>query len=375
MDNCIGVINNTNLERNFGQLCKSRSLYMLPFGSRYRLVDFLISNMVNNNINTVAIYTGEKIRSTMDHLGSGRPWDLNSRFQGLFLYPPITAPPIVSKLGDIADFYSTRNFYENSSSDNVFITASNTLAKVNLQEAYDYFQQTDADITLIYKEQNDELGQFINSDKLHIDDDGNLINIGLNLGTELKFNMYLNMLFIKKSVLLKLINETVEKGNVPGLKNAIIKNKDRFKINTFEHKGYLANIIDIDSYYRANLDLLDRDIFKELFIDTGRVMTKTKDEPSTTYRDFPTVKNSLIANGCIIEGEVENSIIFRGVKIGKNATVKNSIVMQKSTIEDSSVVVNSILDKYTLIERGATIVGAYAQPYVLGKYMKIGRDQ
>ena len=122
------------------------------------------------------------------------------------------------------------------------------------------------------------------------------------------------------------------------------------------------------------MSLLNRDVFNELFNKNGRVMTKTKDEPSTVYRDYPQVENSLIANGCEIEGEVENSIIFRGVKIGKNATIKNSIIMQKCEIGDNAVIVNSILDKYSKVDAGASLVGSYNQPYVLGKYDTIERD-
>ncbi len=330
--------------------------------------------MVNNGIKTVAIYTGEKIRSTMDHLGDGKPYNLNSRFQGLFLYPPISQENSIARLGDIADFYSTLNFLEQTKEENVMIVASNMIFKTNMDDAYQYFTETDADITLFYSTKHDVRGDFINAEKIHLGDNGMVTNVGINLGTEVEFNMYMNSMFIKKSVLLKLVKETVEKGNAANLKEAILRNKNRFKINSFEIEGFVENIRDTYSYYKSNMSLLNRDVFNELFNKNGRVMTKTKDEPSTVYRDYPQVENSLIANGCEIEGEVENSIIFRGVKIGKNATIKNSIIMQKCEIGDNAVIVNSILDKYSKVDAGASLVGSYNQPYVLGKYDTIERD-
>lgn len=374
MENCIGIINNSNLESEFGQLCKNRPVYMLPFGGRYRLVDVIISNMVNNGIKTVAIYTGEKIRSTMDHLGDGKPYNLNSRFQGLFLYPPISQEMTIARLGDIADFYSTISFLEQTREDNVMIVASNMVFKANMEDAYKHFCDTAADVTLFYTKKHDERGDYINAEKIHLNDDGMVSNVGINLGTEVDFNMYMNSMFIKKSALLKIVKETVEKGNAANLKEAILRNKNRFKINSYQIEGIVENVRDIYSYYKANLNLLNRDTFDLMFNKNGRVMTKTKDEPSTVYRDYPQVENSMIANGCEIEGDIENSIIFRGVKIGKNATVKNSIIMQKCEIGDNAVVVNSILDKYSVVGQGASLVGSYNQPYVLGKYEKIERE-
>lgn len=374
MDNFIGILNNTNLESNFNSLCKNRPVYMLPFGGRYRLVDVCISNMVNNGIKSVAIYTGEKIRSTMDHLADGKSWNLNSRFEGLFLYPPITQELSIERLGDLADFYSTLNFLENAREENVMIQDSNVIFMKNLDDAHEKFIESGSDILLMYVEKTDNTGEYVNTDKLHLDENGYVTNIGINLGTETNFNMYINTLFIKKDVLINLIKESVEKGNATSLKDAIIKNKNTLSIISYPINGFVKVVKDVRTYFNANMNLLDIDQFQELFINNGRVMTKTKDEPSTIYRDFPEVENSLIANGCEIEGDVENSIIFRGVKIGKNAIIKNSIIMQKSVVEDGAVVVNSIIDKYGVVKKEVSLVGSINQPYVVGKYEVVEKD-
>ncbi|MDO5028353.1 MAG: glucose-1-phosphate adenylyltransferase subunit GlgD [Bacillota bacterium] len=374
MDNCFGLISYNNKDREFGSLSKSRPSYMLPYGGRYRLIDLTISNMVNNGIRSVALYTGEKIRSTMDHLADGKPWSLNSRFHGLFLYPPIKQSSLIERLGDIADFYSTLNFFKTLREDNALIVKSNVIFMKDLEDAYEKFVSSSSDIMLFYVRKNDEKQEFVNTNKLHLDDQGFVSNIGVNLGTEKSFNMYIDAMFIKKEVLISLVKETVEKGNANSLKDAIIKNKKSLIINSYELADPVYLINDTKSYYDANLDLLTKDIFNQMFIKNGKVMTKTKDEPSTIYRRNPDVENSLIANGCIIEGDVESSIIFRGVKIGKNAIVKNSIIMQKTEIKEGAVVINSIIDKYCVIEEDVSLVGSINQPAIIEKYGRVEKE-
>lgn len=375
MERCIGVINGGDNENNFGGLCKHRPVYMLPFGGRYRLIDFTISNMVNNGIKSVAIYTGKKMRSTMDHIGNGNPWDLNRRFNGLFLFPPILENDYGLYTGDIHQFHSTEPFFEHAKEKYVFICNPDILAKVDLNHAFKCFRETDADFTLIYKKQTDPQGDFIHKDKMIIDSEGNLKSMGLNLGTESEFNLFLEMGFVKKEVFLALVRQSIERGDTNYLRDAMLQNKEKYKINTYEFKGHVENISDLKNYYDANLNLLKDEIAQETFYENGLVFTKSKDEPSTWYGKDSRVQNSLIANGCIIEGNVQNSIIFRGVKIGKDAVVKNSIVMQKGVIEKESIVVNSILDKYTCVEEGARIAGNSSMPYVVEKNQRIRKDE
>lgn len=372
MENCLGIINIGENEGYFGSLCKNRPVYMLPFGGRYRLIDFTISNMVNYGIRTVAVYTGQKIRSTMDHLGNGKPWDLNRRFNGLFLFPPIQKP--FGRNGDIAELFSTLGFFEQAKEENVLIVHPNNIGSVNLNEAYKQFIETDADITLFYKKQVDQWGEYINCDKILLNRDNEFINMGLNLGTEKKFNMYIGMGFIKKKVLMEIVKKSMESGDANFLKQAVLINRDRYKINTYEFKGHMEYINNIKSYYDANLNLLNKDVSQELFFGGGPVYTKAKDEPSTLYTETSKVQNSLIANGCIIEGTVENSVIFRGVKVGKNAIVKNSILMQKSEVHENAIVVNTIMDKYASIDKGIRIAGSSLMPYVVEKSQKVRKE-
>ncbi|MGM0397121.1 MAG: glucose-1-phosphate adenylyltransferase subunit GlgD [Bacillota bacterium] len=374
MEKCLGIISGANIENNFGALCVHRPVYMLPFAGRYRLIDFSISNMVNHGIKTVAIYTGEKVRSTMDHVEDGKAWDLNRRFNGLFLFPPVSHGLSAKRTGEIPQYYTTRDFYEQSKEKYVFINHPNILAKVDLSEAFKYFRETDADITLIYKKQEDPYGEYVNTDKMNIAEDGSVLNIGTNLGTEKEFNMYLKMGFLKKEIFIKLVKEGIERGDSDNLLETILMNRDKYKINTYEFKGHTENIRNLKSFYDANMNLLKKNISRELFYQKGTIFTKTKDEPSTLYTDSAVVQNSLVANGCVIEGTVENSIIFRGVKIKKGAVVKNSIIMQKSEIHENAVVINSIMDKSAVVGEGVRIAGSMLMPFIVEKKQEIRKD-
>lgn len=369
LDNCIGIINSSAVSTDFGVISKNRPPYMLPFGCRYRLIDFLLSNMVNHGIGTVAVYTGEKVRSVMDHIGDGKPWELNRRRNGLYIFPPQYSEDL-SRTGDIYQYYLTEDFLENTEEKDIYLTNQTVLAKVNLTEARNYFKETDADITFVYKRQKSG-DIYLKSESLILDKDSNFVNIGLNLGTEEIFNLYLGKLFIKKSVFLKIIKEAMETNEENYFRAALLKNKEKYKINSFEFKGHIEDIKDTESFYRANMNLLDRKIFNHIFFENGAVYTKPKDEPSSLYTNDSLVENSLIANGCVIEGRVQNSIIFRGVEVEEGAIVRDSIVMQKSKIKKDAVVVNSILDKYSVVGENVNIIGTKSNPYLVGKNVKI----
>ena len=364
LTNCFGIISSKDITENFGALCKPRPAYMLPYGGRYRLVDFMLSNMVNHGVDTVAVYTGEKVRSTMDHIGDGKPWELNRRRSGLHVFPPQHNSK--TRDGDISQYYLTDDFLSKVKEENVYIIGSNKVAKVDLSAAYESFCESDADVTLIYT--NVENGDiYHNSESLILDKDGKFVNIGVNLGTSDNINLYLGSVFMKKSVFRQLVREAMETGEERYLRGAFLNNKDSLKVTTFEHQGHVEDIRDLASYYQASMSLLNGEVFNELFFEGGLIYTRAKDEPPTLYTDDSLVENSIIANGCVIEGTVTNSIIFRGVKIEKGAVVKDSIVMQKTVIEEDAYVVKSILDKHTLISKGVTIVGTKSNPYVVEK--------
>lgn len=373
MKNCIGIINSSQVTSNeYKSLSKARPDYMLPFGGRYRVIDFALSNMSNNNLSKVILYSGKHIRSTLDHIGDGKNWELNRRSNGLTINPP--AYDLSSGTNsEIQTYFDSMPFFEFSTQEYIYIDNPMYIVKPNLRQAFDQFEQGDYDVMLFYDEVEDPRGTYINMNKLILDGSGNLVNVGINLGTETAINLYIGNIFMKKKVFIDIVKDGIEKGNAHTMIQAIMNNKSRLKIGTYKIEGHIEVIHDLLTYYRANMNLLDSSIYEELFYKGGMVYTKSKDEPSTLYREGSRVSNSLVANGCIIEGQVENSIIFRGVHVAKNAIVKNSVLIQKTKIEEDAVVVNTITDKYAIVRKGVSLVGSTQNPFVVEKSQIVER--
>ena len=366
MQSCIGIIYEGTDPNLFSSLTDSRPGYMLPFGARYRIIDFTLSNMANNDLSNVVLYGSRLIRSTLDHVGDGRPWELNRRNSGLTLFPP-SYDKRLENITEIGSYFDTLEFYQNAKEKYVYCTDPMMIQKGDMGPSYDYFIENDYDILLIYKKQEDSSRNYLNATKLILDGDGNLTNIGTHLGTESIFNLLISIGYMKKEVFINLVLEAAEKGNATTLIEAIKNNIGKLKIGVFEEAYPVEWIRDLKSFYRANFDLFKKEIFDGLFFKDGLIYTKSKAMPPTIYNEGSEATNSLEANGCRISGEVENSIIFRNVKIGKDAIVKNSIIFESTEIGDNSVVINTIIDKNVKIGKGVTLVGSSSNPFMATK--------
>lgn len=374
MKSTLGIIAPSYEDNKFGGLTFNRNVAMLPYGCRYRLIDIPLSNMTNFGITSVAVYPGKKIRSHMDHLAMGQPWNLNRRFQGLFLFPPTISEDERNKYGEMAEFKSTESYFEMSREKYVLYTKPEYISKVNLDDLYKKFIEEDADIAMVYAPIEDINMEYLNMQQLFFDENGRFANIGYHFGTNKKINLYLNTFLIKKEIFQKLVRLSMERGDITTMEDAIFNYRDKLKVIGFEYKGFFDIIRDTKSYFESNMKLLTKEHFDEVFNQGAKVFTKTKDEPSTIYMPSSKVRNSLVANGCGISGDVENSILFRGVKIEEGAIVKNSIIMQKCTIKAGSVVINSILDKNVYVGEGQNLMGSLIQPYVVHKNQRIEEE-
>ena len=293
LEECLGIISFEDVGNEFGTLCKDRPVYMLPFAGRYKLVDFTLSNMINHGLLTIAVFTGRKIRSILNHLGDGKPWDLNRKTSGLSIFPPLFDEE-KRRSHDIYQYHTTEDFFIDSKAKYVLIADPSFLSKINLTEAFEHFLDTGADITVIYKKQNNGNSGYINVDSLIIDSNGKFINIGVNLCSKSEFNLYMHMAFIKKEVFLEIIRMATETGEDLYFRQAMINYKNMYNINSYEFKGHVEYIKGIKSYYNANMNLLNRKIFNEIFLEGGTILTRSRDEPSTFYVSEPKVRNSAV---------------------------------------------------------------------------------
>lgn len=368
MKNCIGIIKSEHANSSrYSILTKTRPDYMLPFGGRYRMIDFTLSNFAEHGISKVLMYTGSNIRSTFDHIGNGRSWGLDRRDDGITINPPNNS--INGAETEIETFYNSMRYFEDADQEHIYISNPMVISRIDITKAYSEFVDNDYDVMFLFRKQDDNDGDYINSRKIISDNEGNAINIGVNLGTENVFDMYIENMFIKKDVFMQIVKEGLEKGDATTLIKAIFNNKHKLKSGTLELFRHVEYVRDLISYYKANMNLLNYGVYADLLLTGEGIKTKSKDEPSTLYLEGNNVSNSIVANGSIIEGEVQNSIIFRGAKIGKNVIIKNSIIFQKTCIEDNAVVINSIVDKNAVVEEGVFVQGAQNNPYVVEKNM------
>ncbi len=373
-NNVMGIINLTENEEKLQDLTIHRPIAALPFASRYRVIDFIISNMVNSGIRRVAIFTKNKFRSLQDHLGPGKYWNLDRKRDGLYMvHPMIDYRNTVRRYGDLQTFKDNLDFLRLSPQKYVFISRSYVINNVNLKRAFKFHKKSGADITIIGKpiKNGQVASQYIGLDRLELDQDNNVTGVGLNFGSNNSFTLSLEMYIMKRELLIDIITEAYAKGQQSFLKQAVFDYMSDLNVNayTYDQPAYFINTIS--NYYKANMDLLNRDSFNALFKDQNRIYTKIKDEPSTMYGSTSCVTNSIIANGCIIEGTVENSILFRGVHVHKGAIVRNSIIMQTTDIGETAHLNYVITDKTVSIAEKKVLMGDGGVPFVIKKGVKI----
>lgn len=372
MQDLMGIINLSEDETAARDIAKSRPIGSIPLAGRYRVIDFILSNMVNAGIHNVAVFTQGKTRSIAEHLGHGREWDLDRKKDGLFIFTPYNNPMEGGLLqGDIKNFRDQLEYLRYSKQKYVLLSRSYMICNLDLKDAYSFHKESGADITIIYKKVKDGTDKFINCDTLNIDENGRVISIGKNIGKESNCNISMEMYILKRTLFVKILENCISKGENMYVKEALHQEIKELNVNGYAFAGYLGCINSIENYYRISMELLDVEISKELFNKNGYIYTNIKDEPPTKYTEAASVINSMVANGCVVEGSVERSILFRGVKIGKNAIVKDCVLMQKCVIEDGAILHNVILDKNTEISRNKMLCGVPNKPVVIMKNQKI----
>ncbi|RDY27175.1 glucose-1-phosphate adenylyltransferase subunit GlgD [Romboutsia weinsteinii] len=368
---CMGIVNLTKKgEPRISKINATRPISSTPIAGRYRVIDFVLSNMVNSGIKNVGIYAKEKYRSLTDHLGSGKDWDLSRKKGGLFIFSPENTKYYninASRNGDIYNLLANIDFIERGDEEYVLIAPSYMICNIDYSEALEYHKKSNNDITMIYKNINNADEDFKGNLTLDLDGNNRIISIGNNVGAFPRANISMETYIMKREDLIKCIYRIVSKGSHLFLEDFIIEELNNIKVGAYEHKGYLKCIDSIQSYFEISNDLLNRDVAKELLYSDRKIFTKEKNESPTIYTDTANVKNSFIATGCVIEGSVENSIIFRKVKVKKGSVIKNSIIMQNCTIEPSVELHNVVFDKNIFISEGKELKGDESYPIVIEK--------
>lgn len=368
MNDVIGIINNTKEEKNLDNIINGRSLATIPFGGRYRLIDFTLSNMVNSGINNVGILVKKNYTSLIGHIRSPKEWDLDRKKDGLFILPPDNENVQHGTVkGDLEILNCNMNYLIKSRQKYVLISGANIICNIDYAEALKYHRENKNDITVIYKKFEKGSLDCPHCTEIKIDENKRILDMKLNSKKTSFLNMSIDMYIMKKELLIEIIKDCISKEEYDLLEDGIIKRLKDLNVYGYEFIGYAGSIRSINHYYKHSMDLINPEIWRELFFKSGTIYTKIKDLAPSKYGKDSSVKNSLVSNGCIIDGIVENSVIFRGVKIEKGAVIKNSVIMEDSSIEEGAILQNVIIDKDSLITRDKKLIGNEDYPVAIDK--------
>jgi glucose-1-phosphate adenylyltransferase len=327
--------------------------------------------MVNSGVTEVGVITKSNYQSLLDHLGNGREWDLSGKNGGLHLLPPFSHVGSGMYRGRIEALFGVWNFVEHSSADYVMMSDCDVVANINYKPVVLQHIESGADITVLYARSRYDVKQNQYATIYGIDETGRINDVMINPQICGECNISLNSIVIKKTFLKKIVQEAASRSLYSFERDILQAKKDEYKIMGYEYKGYFSKIDSMISYYNANMDLLNGNIREELFTKDRPIYTKIRDSGPAKFGLESSIKNSLIADGCIVNGTVENSILFRGVKIGKGTTVKNCIVMQDTVIGKESEISFVITDKIVQIGSKRVLTGSETYPLYIGKAASI----
>lgn len=364
MASTVGVIFSSINEENVPELTKVRSIGSIPFGGRYRLVDFALSNMVNSGITTVGMITKSNYQSLMDHLGSGKYWDLARKEGGLILLPPYSDESETLYKNRLEALKGATSFLKKAKEDFVVIADSDAVYKLDYSKIIEYHVKKNADITMVYHEHEIKKSHYYMT--FETNEDGRITGIDINsAATGVKKN-YINVMVARTSFLLRLIQNAIQHGFTSFGRDILSPSINTLNIYAYKFEGYYANIDSLAAFYQANADLLNKEIRNEIFGERD-VYTKVNDSSPAKFTETAKVKNSLISDGCLIEGTVENSILFRGVKVGKGSVIKNCILMSENIVGENCNLAYVVSDKESVIRDNRVLAGCELQPFFINK--------
>ena len=360
----IGLISANYQGTGFGELTETRTLASVPYGGRYRLIDFALSNMTNSGITTIGIIAPYTSGSLIDHIGIGNPWSLGRKSGGLFLMPgSVYGVQAKGRRFLIRDLLKNVSFFARDDADYVVMSSSSDVYNMDFEPLIKYHSETEAPITLVYKKvpRSEEYEGIF----LDLDDKGRVT--GIKSESEGWANYFIDCFIVDREFILDFL-EWFGALEYMDLFDVIRENLDQINVGSFEFRGYFGRVRSTSDFLKVNQDMTDYVIRNEVFCNPERLIyTKTQDEAPVFHQEGSDVHNSTISAGCTIDGTVENSTIFRSVNIGKGAVVRNSVIMMHCDIGEGAVLDNVICDKYVKINPGVKIFGSGGEPIIIGK--------
>lgn len=362
--NVLGIIFSNAHDEALSELTAMRTMGSVPFAGRYRLIDFPLSSMVNAGIPQVGIITKSNYRSLMDHVGNGKPWDLSRKRGGLTLLPPFNTPETGMFKGKADALYGSISYISDSDMDYVVLCDTNIICSIDYDAMIKEHIAKNSDITIAYA--NGLPPKIASATEFIFDANGRITEDKFIDCYSSEVNYSLKAMVIGRVLLERLLSEA-HSSRIDDFETIIIKNLDNLNVYGFKVEGFVRTLASLQDYYDVSLELLKPEVRKGFFNPENPIYTKVRDQAPAIYGMSAKVTNSLIADGCKIDGEVENCILFRGVTVAKGAKVKNSIIMQDTYIGDNSEIESVIADKKVTVKPNKKLCGASNYPVYIGK--------
>ena len=368
--NVLGLVFASMHDSYVSELTKQRTMGSIPFGGRYRLIDFPLSNFVHSGVSEVGVITKSNYGSLLDHLGSGRDWDLARKKGGLHLLPPYSQTGGIYN-GRLDALNNIWGFVEHSNAKYVIMSNCDVVTTINFNPVLKQHMENEADITLVYSRGLYDYEKNKCTTVLEFDDENRLKDVLVDPQFSGECNVWLEMCIITKDFLKKIVSDAASRNQFSFTREILQRQRDQYKIMGYRHDGFFTKIDSIQDYYLANRMLLDPAKKNALFQKNMPVLTKIGDNGPVKYGLDSKIRDSLIADGCIIEGTVINSILFRGVKVGKDSVVKDCVLLQGTKVGENCSISSVIADKNVEISNEKVLTGSETYPLYIGKGGKI----
>ncbi|WP_070001086.1 glucose-1-phosphate adenylyltransferase subunit GlgD [Cellulosilyticum sp. I15G10I2] len=362
----IGIILAGGKRSTLGVLTKQRNLAAMPVGGSYRAIDFALSNLSNSGIKKVAVISQYSARSLADHIGSSKWWDFGRKKTGLFLFTPHMINQDGFGFRGTADsIFQNIEFLKKSNEPYVVITSGEQIYRLDYEKIIKYHEQKDADITIVCK----DLQTYAVEDYgvIGLDEDNKMIEFEEKPLNPQYTTVSLGIYVISRELLIKLLEELELEGRYSIVNDIIVRYRKKLKMYGYLFEGYWKRIRDINEFYKINMDFLTPEVRKLFFNTYPSISTKAKDEPPAKFNAEAKVTNSIISGGDIINGQIENSVLFRKVFVGEGTIVKDSIIMEGATIGKGCIIENAILDKQVFVSDGQKVIGTKDKIILLEK--------
>ncbi len=355
MNNILGIVNCESYPSDSFGAIRYRNLGAVSFLGRYRLIDFVLSNMTNSGIDNIEVLIRDNPYSLLEQIGNGSNYNINSKRGKLniLLNDNISRSSVYNT--DLAILNENLRLIRESSCEYVLIAPAHILLSVDYAQVLKAHAESDADCTLIYTHSKEADRRYQNCDLITLDAQGYVQSVEKNGRIRKEADVSLSTYLMKKDVFLERVVQTMKTSPLLTIRDLFRDAVNPLKIKGFLYEGYSASITTLEEYYEESMALCSYATARKLIKRDWPVYTKTNDSEPTYYAKNAVIEGSVISNACHIEGSIINSVIGREVTVKKGAVVRNSVIMANAVIEENTVVENSVIDKYVEIRHVKTL--------------------